>query len=511
MLNKRIKLSVPRALAIAFLLGIGATGSQAQNATASVTGTITDSSGAAIPDAVVTFINSDTGVRVEGKSNESGIYLTSFLTPGPYSFCAEAPGFKRYVRTLTLVTGQTLPLDVKLEVGSTSDTVTVTAQTPLLQSATSDVNHLIEQAFIQSMPLESDRSGGLVRLLPGVTFISEETFEPQLNFSIAGGQARSGEYRLDGGNITLNALLTRTTEFNPPLEATQEIKVEVNGYPAEYGHSTGGVFSITSKSGTNQLHGVLYENFRNNDLDARSFFAPTVAPRKYNVFGVEVDGPIRKDKTFFMFSYEGTRRVDGNTRVYNYPSAQAVQGNFSDQSATIIDPVSHQAFQANVIPATRMDPVGAKLAALYPQPNVPGARSATNNYIANTSDDISQDSYFGKVDHTLNERDRISGRFIVYPATQVTGSAISNRALDPNALKQNFNLINLSPSWFHTFGATLFNELRFTYSHRNGEFPSFEAYGITGQVGLIGVPSKGVPEIDVTGLPRWAEIISGGF
>src|SRR6185312_16855580 len=102
--------------------------------------------------------------------------------------------------------------------------------------------------------------------------------------------------------------------------------------------------------------------------------------------------------------------------------------------------------------------------------------------------------------HTFNDRDRISGRFIEYPATQETGSAIPNRALDPNSLMQKFNLVNLSPSWFHTFGPTLFNEARYTYSHRTGEFPSFEGYGIAGQVGLTGVPAKGVPEIDVTGL-----------
>jgi len=276
--------------------------------------------------------------------------------------------------------------------------------------------------------------------------------------------------------------------------------VEVNGYSAEYGHSTGGVFSITSKSGTNQFHGAVYENFRNNALDARSFFAPSIAPRRYNVYGAEIDGPIRKDNTFFMFSFEGTRRVDGQTRVYSYPSPQQVTGNFSEQSTPVIDPLTRLPFSGNIIPATRLDPVGAKLAALYPAPNVAGARPGANNYIANTSDRVSGDTYFGKVDHIFNDRDRISGRFIEYPSTQVTGNAIPNRAEDPNAQSQNFNLINVSPSWFHTLGPTLFNEMRYTYSHRNGEFPSFEGYGIAGQVGLSGVPSDGVPEVNVTGL-----------
>jgi hypothetical protein len=336
--------------------------------------------------------------------------------------------------------------------------------------------------------------------LPGVTFISEETFEPHLNFSIAGGQGRSGEYRLDGGNVTLNALLTRSIEFNPPIEATQETSAEVNAYPAEFGHSTGGVFSITSKSGTNQFHGVVYEDLRNNDFDARSYFARSVAPRKYNVFGVEVDGPIRKDKLFFMFSYEGTRRVDGQTRIYQYPSQQEVHGDFSDQTAAIIDPVTHTPFPGNIIPAGRMDPVGAKLAALYTAPNVAGAGSATNNYDANTSDHITEDSYFGKVDYILNDHDRFAFRLIEYPSTQLTGNAIANRAEDPNAQSQSFNLINVNPSWFHTFRPTLFNEVHLTYSHRNGYFPAFIPYGVAGQVGLNGVPPNGNPYIQVTGL-----------
>ena len=470
-----------------------------QNSTAKVTGTVSDVSGAIVPGALVTLADTETNTKVEGKSNESGIYLISFLRPGPYNFTVEAPGLRRYVRALTLVSGQVLQLDIKLEVGQTTESVTVDASTPLVQSATSDINDLVEQAFIKNMPLESGRSGALVRLLPGVVFQSEETFEPQLNFSMSGGQSRSGEYRLDGGNVTLNALLTRTIEFNPPVEATQEMKIEVNAYPAEFGHSTGGVFSMTTKSGTNQYHGAAYENFRNNVLDARSFFAPSVAPRRYNVFGVEVDGPIRKDKTFFMFSYEGTRRVDGNTRVYSFPSQQELRGDFSDQSAPVIDPVTHTPFPGNVIPATRFDPVGAKLAALYTAPNVPGARPGANNYIANTSDHTSEESFLGKVDHTFSERDRISGRFIEYPATQIVGNAIPNRAEDVNALTQKFNLINVSPSWFHTFGATLFNEVRYTYSHRNVDTPPLEGYGVAGQVGLNGVPANGVPEIDLTG------------
>lgn len=469
----------------------------AQNPTAKITGTVSDPTGASVPGASLMLINAETQVKTESKPNETGIYVVSFLNPGSYSFAVEAPGFRRYTRTLTLVTGQVLQLDVKLEVGQTSESVTVKESTPLVQSATSSINNLVEQAFIKNMPLESGRTGGLVRLLPGVAFVSEETFEPQVNFSIAGGQARSGEYQLDGGNITLNAMLTRTMEFDPPVEAVQEMKVEVNGYPAEYGRSTGGIFQMTSKSGTNNYHGVVYENFRNSDLDARSFFAPGVAPRKYNVFGATLGGPIRRDKTFFFFSYEGTRRIDGQTRTYSLPTPAEVRGDFSADPGVLLDPKTRTPFAGNIVPASRMDPVGVKLAALYNAPNLPGR---ANNFRANASDTMHADSYLGKVDHNFSDKDRISARFIEFPATQTTGNAIPDRAEDPNALQQIFNLINVSPSWFHTFSSTLFNEARFTYSHRNGDFPSFEGFGVAGKVGLTGVPADGVPEINITGL-----------
>lgn len=470
----------------------------AQTQTASVTGTVTDPTGAVIPNALVTLVNNSTNTKVEGHANERGIYLVSFLNPGPYTFTAEAPGMRGYTRALQLVTGQILQLDLTLELGQASDSVTVTAATPLLQSANSDVNSLVENSFIKNMPLESDRSGALVRLLPGVTFQQEETFEPQLDFSLAGGPARSNEYRLDGNSVTLNALLTRTIEFNPPVEATQELQVEVNAYPAEYGHAVGGVFHLTTKSGTNQFHGNVYENLRNNDFDARSFFAPSVAVRHYNVFGVEADGPIFKNKTFFMVSYEGTRRVDGQTRTYSYPSQQEVLGNFADQSGTLTDPLSKTPFPNNIIPASRMDPVGAKLATLYPAPNVSGAKPGANNFIANTADHGSQDSYLAKIDHTFTERDRIFVRIIFYPAVDTLGNAAPFRAVDINALTETFHLWNGGAAWFHTFGPTLFNEAHFTYSQRNGAFPQAVNYNVVSQVGLTGVPN-GMPEVDVTG------------
>jgi len=167
------------------------------------------------------------------------------------------------------------------------------------------------------MPLASRRGAGLVRLMGNVTFSGEESWEGIPNFSMAGGRGRQQVWQLDGGNMQAVSLVTGILMVSPPVEALQEMRVEANGYPAEYGRTMGGFISMTTKSGTNQFHGVLYHFLRNNALDARSFFSPEIAPRKYNVFGATIGGPIRKDKTHFFFSYEGTRRRDGVTRIYN--------------------------------------------------------------------------------------------------------------------------------------------------------------------------------------------------
>ncbi len=161
MLKKMLSTAVLPVVFLSLLL-VAETALLAQNPTAKVTGTVTDSTGAVIPGASVALTNADTAIKAEYRTNEKGIYLISFLTPGPYTFSVEAPSFRRYVRALTLVTGQVLQLDLKLELGLTSDAVTVTAETPLVQSATSSINNLVEQAFIQNMPLESGRTAGLV-------------------------------------------------------------------------------------------------------------------------------------------------------------------------------------------------------------------------------------------------------------------------------------------------------------------------------------------------------------
>lgn len=474
----------------------------AQTSSARITGIVTDPAGAVIPAAHITATNRDTGVVTPTESNDRGIYTVSFLPPGPYDLQVEAPGFKRYDRThLKMETGAALSLDVRLEIGDTSDSVTVSAATPLLQSETSSYDTFIENATVSNMPLESRRAGGLLRLLGNVAFVSEETWEGIANFSIAGGRARQQIWQLDGGNLQGVMMTTGIVQVLPPVEAMEEFRVETNAYPAEFGRTMGGFISMTTKSGTNQDHGSLYEFLRTDTLDARNFFSPTKAPLHYNVFGATVGGPIRKNKTFFFFSYEGTRRRDGATRVLSVPTRQEETGNFSADVGNITDPLSKQPFPGKVIPQSRLDPVGYALAQLWPAPNVPNTPSGKNNFVQNAVSTTDADSYIAKVDHVFSDHDRLSVRYLKFRSPIEGGRVFPNPAAD-SAVDQLSDQFHITGTWLHNINATKFNELRYTFNDRTNLAPSLYPSTIARDVGLTGVALDGTPTVTVTGFSQ---------
>ena len=259
---------------VLFFLSLGA--AWAQTPTAKVTGTVRDPSGAVISGVTVSIANLETGARAQSTANESGIYSISFLNPGRYELTAESQGFKRHLRqNVLLETGQVATIDITLEIGEVAETINVTAATPLLQAETSSVSQFIENKTVINMPLASRRAASLVRLVGNVTFIEEGAGAEALPFfSMAGGRARNQMWYLDGGIAQNMALGVPQLGLNPPVEALQEFKIETNNYAAEYGRTTGGVVTMTTKSGTNEYHGSVYEFLRNDKLDARRFFSP---------------------------------------------------------------------------------------------------------------------------------------------------------------------------------------------------------------------------------------------
>lgn len=470
-----------------------------------LTGSVTDDSGAVIAGARVVTRNVLTGVTTEAATNASGNYQFPSLIPGEYEVSVEKTGFKKALQSgLTLETGITRTVDLRLTLGAVSETVEVTAQAALLESETSSVGQLIERTTVLNMPLESRRTAGLVRLLGAVTFSQETGGEQVPMFSMAGGRSQNQMWQLDGAVVQNMSLGVAQLQLNPPAESLQEFKAEMSNFSAEFGRAGGGLILMTTRSGTNQYHGAAYEFLRNQVLDTRTFFASRKAPLRYNIFGASFGGPIRKDRTFFFANYEGARRRDGVT-VSNLivPHAPERAGDFSNRrDIAVLDPSTAQPFPGNMIPANRIDPIARQLAALYPLPNVASdiTRAPSANYAVNLSDKLTQDSLTTRVDHSLGNNDRIFGRYNVIAAPQDIASAYPDRNSDTRAGIRENKVHSLLGSWMHNFTPTVLNEARYGYTlrkHINRAAGTGSNFNQT--LGLRGVDANSFPIIAVTG------------
>jgi hypothetical protein len=328
------------------------------------------------------------------------------------------------------------------------------------------------------------------------------------NFAMGGGRGSNTNWRIDGGNAQNVMVGDQGLNFDPPIEALQEFSVSVSSYAAELGRTGGGVVQMTTKSGTNQFHGSAYEYFRNDAMDARTFFAATKAPLRYNLYGASLGGPIRKDKTHFFFNYEGRREIDGQTFIYNIPTAAEKTGDFSANPTVIRDPdtPTRTPFAGNRIPATRLDPIGSKLASFYPDPNVSGQGSGSSNFRANASTHENPNNYVARVDHIFTERDRLYGRFLSSTTDTLDGATFAVEAVDPFRRTRTGKYYNGSGTWFHNFKPNLINELRFSYDWRRFVNQNSGAYSnLNQQIGLKGVRQDFGPRITVTGYQTLGE------
>lgn len=493
----------------------------AQTPQATISGIITDASGGVVPGVQVTAIHSATGQRTAIVTNERGFYVLASLPIGDYTVEAEMPGFKKYVRPgLVLTTGATVALDIQLAVGDVSESVTVSGQAPLLQERTSDLSQLIESRTVQDMPLGDRRTLNLIKISGGAVFVAYDSGQKP-NFSLAGGRTQSQNFWIDGGTGQNMRLGIGQVDLDPPVEVVQEVKILSNNYSAEYGGSAGGIIIATTKSGTNHFHGSAFEYFRNDALDAANFFAPIVngkkskAPLRYNVFGGTIGGPVRRDKTFFFFAYEGSRRHEGLVRTLTVPTLLQRRGDFSQtfdargNRITIYDPDTTQVvggrtvrrpFPDNRIPDARLDPVAARLLQFWPLPNrAPDNVTGANNFRSNYTQILTRNNFTAKVDHNLTARDKINLRYLYNSDDRDFTSVFPIRAADTQTLAlrhQNYFYVGHT----HTFGASVINELRYTYSNRINHEISFGLGGDwASQLGLRGVPDGAFPQFAVAG------------
>ncbi len=350
-----------------FLAAISLGCAHAQFGNGTIVGTVTDSSRATVPGAVVTAMNVSTGESRTFTTDQSGDFRFNAVPPGTYRVTASAPSFKKSeLSSLAVDVNKEARADLTLQVGSVSDTVQVTAAAPLLQTETAALGTAITNRTVLELPLNARNFFDLVALTPGAVKVAGgSSVMDSRSIQIGGVRNTSTDTLLDGADFTV------ANVFNPAialsLDSLQEFTVQVNFMDASYGHGASSIELVT-KSGTNQFHGVAYDFVRNRAFQAGQFFRPKNGkPRfTYNQFGGNFGGPIRRDKTFFFGNYEGRRASTGDILQGLVPTTQMLGGNFNGSGKIVRDPATSQPFPNNVIPVSRFDPISSKLVAVLP-------------------------------------------------------------------------------------------------------------------------------------------------
>src|SRR5439155_1742463 len=322
-----------RLLVLLSILLITVSLSLAQSDRGTVTGTVSDATKAVIPGASVIATNGDTGAKFETISTETGNYTLSQVPPGTYSLSVELPGFKKYVRQgINVLVAQTLRIDVSLEVGAATDEVTVSADAPLLRTESSDVSHNVNSSRLDDLPILGiggvlSGSAGIRNPYAMVQLIPGSTWTPNSQVRLNGTPANTQSFRIEGQDASNSGTPGVPAQSQPGVDAIQEVAIQTSNFAAEYGQVGGGVFNVTMKSGTNQIHGTGFDYFVNEAFNAGNPFTNRTdgnpRPRaRRNDYGFTVGGPIRRDKTFFFVSWEQFRETQYvNNQFLTVPTA----------------------------------------------------------------------------------------------------------------------------------------------------------------------------------------------
>ena len=408
-------------------------------------------------------------------------------------------------------------MDFELKIGSVAETVEVSAAAALLESETTAMGQVIENRRIVEMPLNLRNYLELARLATGVLPArtlgrgsrtgGEDGTEG--GFIAAGQHAFQTNVLLDGVDNSSRAsggpLGWQAQAVKPPVDAVGEFKVVTNNNSAEYGYRMGGKVIVSTKSGTNELHGSLYEFLRNEKFDGTNFFANRSGSKKptlrQNQFGGTIGGPVLKNKMFYFFSYQGTRIRRGRSFTSTVPSALAKSGDFSQEGVRrnlVFDPlttsgtgttVERQPFPGARIPSSRFDPVVTPIVALYPDPNIPGREFQPNNYFFAPADKDTSNQYDIKVDHNFSDRDRVFGRWSIRRDEKLQNGPLPESAF-AGGLGQTVYLPgdNWAGSWTHMITPSLYNEARFGYTHFPTRFDILASENQNKKYGIKGVP-----------------------
>jgi hypothetical protein len=522
----------------------------------SVVGTVSDQSGAAVRGATVTLTNTGTGERHQAQSGAGGDYQFLNLVPGTYRVEVEQSGFKKAtLENIEVTVSGAIRADVSMQLGQVNQTVEVTAASPLLQTENANLSQVVNTRAVEELPVNGRNILNLTALVPGVVpqgttggnALTGKNIFAAGNYQIGGGMANQGAVYYDG--VPANAALGNLVNMAPSPDAVSEFRVQTNSNSAEYGRYSGGVINISSKSGTNEFHGAAYEYFRNTDLNANLFFANATgqgkAPFHQNQYGLDGGGPIRKNKIFFFAGWEAFASRQGANYIGTVPLPAMYGGDFSGYKNAsgamipIYDPLTQcgtaanaacpggvaaaaysagparTLFPGNIIPASRINPVSAKILAfpLVGQPNLPGqAFTAINNYSTTCTLGGNNNQENGRLDDNVTDKIRVFARYsrwssLNQPCAPFHNGIYANDPYSPETFTTQESVVGLtyviSPSLVLDVRASY---VRFPYD-RLESFPNiglsktfgFPAY-MDQQIPIIhGGPGTSIPSFSISG------------
>ncbi len=473
-------------LSIVLLVGVA----YAQTGQGTLTGSVTDTSGAVVANATVVVKNQNTGFVYNAVTTAEGIYRVPYLNVGTYEVNYEAPGFKKLTRRdIPIRSSETLGLDVTLDVGNVVESVQVSAGAQLLETETATTGHLVSGVELTTLPTPQMKIESMVWYVSGVTSQSGTGHT-------AGGRARAFQFNTDGvsGNVPGEGVVATARQLTTVEHDMQEVKILTTALPAEYGHSGGGIMNIAFKGGTNQFHGLAEERYVSKPMIHRAWEEPVVVSGvfAFHLMSGSISGPIKKNRTFFMSGWQRHHERSGNNQNADVPSPAQLNGDFSNPGSSVVadriyDPdslvqlpngsYSRTQFANNSIPRSRFDPVAVKFLALNP------FRAEGNRYNSqffdstgprqNLAVDTNKNSYRSgldeKIDHSFSDKHKIFGRYSNARHRSMSGTwqmQLANRDLDYIATPIPVDFRQVAVSDSYVLNPTTINEVRLGWNRR---------------------------------------------
>jgi hypothetical protein len=516
-------------LALLFALMLATITGMAQVQNGSITGTVTDPSGAVLPHAQVAALSTTTGTQYGATTTSSGDYTFPSLPIGRYTISVRLHGFKTEVRSHVAVeVGQREAVNFRMQLGNVVQTVQVSSSIPPLETQSASPGTVVVNRYVQDLPLSIRNWDDLMGLVAGVSADRYTNQSGATNsgryggINIHGVRSLQNNFILDGvdnNTVSENVQELSTESVRPSVDAISEFKMVTDPYDAEYGRSPGGAVVVVTKSGTNQFHGDVWEFNRTSATDATDFFTNRAGDSKpgltQNQFGGVIGGPIIKNKLFFMFNYEGTRIAQGVTRLTNVPLANERAGDFSPAAgaaadvtySTIVNPVTGQPFANNIIPQSMIEPEATRLLGLVPLPNItppPGPQNS-ENWLINPKLTDNTNDYLGRVDYQLSPRNTLFNRYENTHRLRFTPGYFGNLLVDGTSTSSWGNLQMNSEGdalgWTSSLASTLVNEFRLGW-FRDYSFGTQTPSGknTLADVGILGIPSDSYYNGGISGL-----------